>query len=44
MKLPSLAWKVLLAGFLVREAFSFWTGNPYDFEVWLRAALRSRMG
>ena len=36
MKLPSLAWKVLLAGFLVREAFSFWTGNPYDFEVWLR--------
>ncbi len=36
MKLPSAAWKVLLVGLLVREAFSFWTGNPYDVEVWIR--------
>ncbi|MDA4118403.1 MAG: hypothetical protein OK455_08680 [Thaumarchaeota archaeon] len=21
---------------LVREAFSFWTGHPYDFELWVR--------
>jgi hypothetical protein len=27
---------LLLAGLLVREAFSFWTGQPYDFEVWIR--------
>ncbi len=27
---------VLLVGLLVREAFSFWTGQPYDFEVWIR--------
>ena len=27
---------ILLLGFLIREAFSFWTGHPYDFEVWVR--------
>ncbi len=27
---------VLGVGLLVREAFSFWTGHPYDFEVWIR--------
>jgi len=27
---------VLLAGLLVREAFSFWTGHPFDFELWVR--------
>lgn len=27
---------VLLLGFAVREAFSFWTGNPYDLESWVR--------
>lgn len=27
---------LLLAGLAIREAFSFWTGNPYDFEVWVR--------
>jgi hypothetical protein len=27
---------VLLLGLLVREAFSFWTGHPYDFEIWIR--------
>lgn len=35
-RLPAMAWKVLLAGLLVREGFSFWTGSPYDLEVWIR--------
>jgi hypothetical protein len=34
--LTSRAWKILAAGLLLREAFSFWTGHPYDFEVWIR--------
>ena len=34
--LTSRSWVVLAAGLLVREAFSFWTGHPYDFEVWIR--------
>ncbi len=34
--LTSRGWWVLVAGLLVREAFSFWTGHPYDFEVWIR--------
>jgi hypothetical protein len=25
-----------LIGLLVREAFSFWTGHPFDFEIWVR--------
>jgi len=35
-RLPSRAWKVLLAGLLLRESFSFWTGHPFDFESWVR--------
>ncbi len=35
-RLSSLAWKTLFAGLLLREAFSFWTGHPYDFEIWIR--------
>ncbi len=27
---------VLLVGLLLREALSFWTGHPYDLEVWIR--------
>jgi hypothetical protein len=27
---------VLIFGLLVREAFSFWTGHPFDFELWVR--------
>ncbi|MDA4136625.1 MAG: hypothetical protein OK449_06485 [Thaumarchaeota archaeon] len=27
---------VILVGLLVREAFSFWTGHPFDFELWVR--------
>jgi hypothetical protein len=27
---------LLLIGLLVREAFSFWTGHPFDFEIWVR--------
>jgi len=26
----------LLLGLLVREVFSFWTGHPFDFELWVR--------
>jgi hypothetical protein len=34
--LPTRAWQILLAGLLLREAFSFWTGHPFDFESWVR--------
>lgn len=27
---------LLLLGLAIREGFSFWTGHPYDFEVWIR--------
>jgi hypothetical protein len=27
---------ILLLGVLIREAFSFWTGHPSDFELWVR--------
>ena len=27
---------LLLLGILAREAFSFWTGHPFDFEIWVR--------
>jgi hypothetical protein len=27
---------ILALGIAVREAFSFWTGHPFDFEVWVR--------
>lgn len=30
-------WALVL-GLCVREAFSFWTGHPYDLEVWVRNA------
>src|SRR5690242_239167 len=26
----------LIIGILVREAFSFWTAHPFDFEIWVR--------
>src|SRR5207247_8813059 len=29
---------LLLVGLAIREALSFWTGHPYDMEVWLRNA------
>jgi hypothetical protein len=32
---PSVRF-LLLIGLLVREAFSFWTGHPFDFEIWVR--------
>ncbi len=38
---PAPKWtigSILLAGLAIREAFSFWTGHPYDFEVWVRTA------
>jgi hypothetical protein len=28
---------LLIMGVVVREAFSFWTGHPFDFEIWVRA-------
>ena len=27
---------LLIVGLLIREAFSFWTGHPFDFELWVR--------
>lgn len=27
---------LLLLGLTIREVFSFWTGHPYDFELWVR--------
>lgn len=27
---------ILLLGLLIRELFSFWTGHPSDFELWVR--------
>ena len=27
---------LLLLGLLIREIFSFWTGHPSDFEIWVR--------
>ena len=33
---PRAAWGILVGGLLVREALSFWTGHPYDFEIWIR--------
>ncbi len=44
MKLPAVVWKILLAGILLREAFSFWTGNPYDLEVWIRTGHAAAQG
>ena len=29
---------LVVMGLLIREAFSFWTGHPFDFEIWLRNA------
>lgn len=37
-RLSARATTVLLAGLAVREALSFWTGDPYDFESWVRTA------
>lgn len=34
--LTALAFRALVAALLVREAFSFWTGHPFDFESWVR--------
>ena len=30
------ATALLLLGFAIRECFSFWTGHPTDFELWVR--------
>jgi hypothetical protein len=29
---------ILVAGLVVREVLSFWTGHPFDLEVWIRNA------
>jgi hypothetical protein len=31
-------------GLAVREVFSFWTGHPYDFEIWVRLGYYVSMG
>ncbi|MHB8351979.1 MAG: glycosyltransferase 87 family protein [Thermoplasmata archaeon] len=33
---PAAAALILLLGLALREGFSFWTGHPYDFEIWIR--------
>jgi hypothetical protein len=33
---PTKTSRIILAGLLIREAFSFWTGHPFDFELWVR--------
>ncbi len=41
MKLDLSRWSVarlLVLGLAIREAFSFWTGHPFDFEIWVRNA------
>jgi hypothetical protein len=30
---------LLILGIVVREVFSFWTGHPFDFEIWVRAGV-----
>src|SRR5580658_8056206 len=30
------AGTILLVGLAIRESFSFWTGHPFDFEIWIR--------
>lgn len=37
-------WTILSAGLLLREAFSFWTGHPYDFESWVRTGYQVSLG
>ncbi len=39
-----LASQILLAGLLLREAFSFWTGHPFDFEIWIRTGHAVSLG
>src|SRR5712692_3182653 len=34
----------LAAGLLIRECFSFWTGHPFDVEIWIRNAYYVAMG
>jgi len=29
-------WTLAVLGLAAREIFSFWTGHPYDFELWVR--------
>ena len=35
---------LLLLGIVIREAFSFWTGHPWDFEVWVRVGYYASKG
>lgn len=35
---------LLLLGIVIREAFSFWTGHPWDFEVWIRVGYYTSKG
>jgi glycosyl transferase family 87 len=34
----------LIAGLLIRESVSFWTGHPFDLEIWIRNAYYVAMG
>jgi hypothetical protein len=43
-RLTTRALGILGAGFLLREAFSFWTGHPFDFESWVRTGYQVAQG
>ncbi len=36
LRLTRRAWTILFLGLAIREAFSFWTGHPFDLESFLR--------
>jgi len=37
LKTPRISWrKLIFIGLLIRLLFSFWTGNPSDFEIFIR--------
>ena len=42
--LSSRVGKILLAGLLFREALSFWTAQPFDFESWIRTGYAAAHG
>jgi hypothetical protein len=36
--------RILLLGLVLREALSFWTGQPFDFESWIRTGYAAAHG
>ncbi|MGA8710095.1 MAG: glycosyltransferase 87 family protein [Thermoplasmata archaeon] len=42
--LASRGWIIFVGGFVLREALSFWTGQPYDMESWIRTGFQVSQG